>query len=620
MLEDSLKHTELIIHWGNDPDTTHGIYGGNESAQWRLWLRDKGVTPDLPRPLLQLHRGPRGRQVDRLPARHHLGAGRGHRLRVARPKAPTTRSTSARKTFGFDEFKAYILGESDGVPKTPPWAAEITDVPARTIVALAREWASHRTCSGRRHQGRRGRLLPAGLRHRVRPACWCFLQAMQGLGKPGVSIWGTANGPPYNHTLDFPGYASGGGFNLMAEKPAINPVKQRLYRLTVPEAILDPPHQLDGRGLLRQHPSSSSSPSSTTRCPGYSEVKMFYRYGGAFLATMTDTNKWVRMYQSPKLEFVVNQDCWFSTETRLADVILPACTNLERDDISEWASSGGYSLHASGSANHRVIIYQQKCVEPVGESKPDYEIFCELAERLGVNEEYTEGNTLRGVDREDVRQVRPAQVHGLRGVQEEGLLRRPADRGLQAHPGAPLVLRGPGVRHARHRQPQARHRQRPTSWAPYSGKIEFVSQSLKATHARRRRAAAAAAVHPQLGRPRVGGCSRSTRSRSSRRTRGSPSTRTTTTTCPGSRRSPGTACDNDGYDYWVVRVHPEDAEPRGIKHGDIVELYNDRGVGPLRRPRDREGQARAWSTPTRERPGTTRSSRARPAAPTGAAA
>src|SRR3990172_8133737 len=43
MLEDNLKHTELIIHWGNDCDTTHGIYGGNESAQWRLWFRDKGV-------------------------------------------------------------------------------------------------------------------------------------------------------------------------------------------------------------------------------------------------------------------------------------------------------------------------------------------------------------------------------------------------------------------------------------------------------------------------------------------------------------------------------------------------------------------------------------------------
>ncbi len=42
MLEDALKHTELVIHWGNDPDSTHGIYGGNESAQWRLWLKKQG--------------------------------------------------------------------------------------------------------------------------------------------------------------------------------------------------------------------------------------------------------------------------------------------------------------------------------------------------------------------------------------------------------------------------------------------------------------------------------------------------------------------------------------------------------------------------------------------------
>ena len=40
-----------------------------------------------------------------------------------------------------------------------------------------------------------------------------------------------------------------------------------------------------------------------------------------------------------------------------------------------------------------MVRHQQKCVEPVGESKPDYNIFCELAERLGVKEEFTEGNT-----------------------------------------------------------------------------------------------------------------------------------------------------------------------------------------------------------------------------------
>ena len=82
LLEDALRNTELIIHWGNDPDSTHGIYGGNESAMWRLWLKELGKQADLHRPVLQLHRRARGRQVDRLPARHRRRHGAGHRPRL----------------------------------------------------------------------------------------------------------------------------------------------------------------------------------------------------------------------------------------------------------------------------------------------------------------------------------------------------------------------------------------------------------------------------------------------------------------------------------------------------------------------------------------------------------
>jgi trimethylamine-N-oxide reductase (cytochrome c) len=34
----------------------------------------------------------------------------------------------------------------------------------------------------------------------------------------------------------------------------------------------------------------------------------------------------------------------------------------------------------------------------------------------------------------------------------------------------------------------------------------------------------------------------------------------------------------DGYRYWVLRMNPQDAEKRGIKDGDIVKTYNDRGT------------------------------------------
>ena len=119
---------------------------------------------------------------------------------------------------------------------------------------------------------------------------------------------------------------------------------------------------------------------------------MIHRHGGSFISTMTETNRWVKMYQHPNLEFVVMQDCHWQSETKFGDVILPASTNFEHTDLSEWNSAGGYGAHDQNN-NHRIIIYQQQCIEPLWESKPDYEIYSLLAERLGIKEEYTEGNS-----------------------------------------------------------------------------------------------------------------------------------------------------------------------------------------------------------------------------------
>ncbi len=33
----------------------------------------------------------------------------------------------------------------------------------------------------------------------------------------------------------------------------------------------------------------------------------------------------------------------------------------------------------------------------------------------------------------------------------------------------------------------------------------------------------------------------------------------------------------DGYAWWPARLHPADADARGIRNGDLVRLYNDRG-------------------------------------------
>jgi anaerobic selenocysteine-containing dehydrogenase len=75
----------------------------------------------------------------------------------------------------------------------------------------------------------------------------------------------------------------------------------------------------------------------------------------------------------------------------MADLVLPATTMYERQDLTEPASVGKYIPPAY--IGLRSAIYHQKCVEPIGESKCDMDIMAELARRLGHGDEYLEGNT-----------------------------------------------------------------------------------------------------------------------------------------------------------------------------------------------------------------------------------
>ena len=118
---------------------------------------------------------------------------------------------------------------------------------------------------------------------------------------------------------------------------------------------------------------------------------MLFKYGGSMIATMNNTNRHVKMFQSDNLEFVVSQAIWFEGEAKFADLILPACTNFERVDISEWAGLGGYGHHGQQQLNHRVIIFQAPAIEPLGELKTDFWIFTEISKRLGLANYFNEG-------------------------------------------------------------------------------------------------------------------------------------------------------------------------------------------------------------------------------------
>ena len=159
-------------------------------------------------------------------------------------------------------------------------------------------------------------------------------------------------------------------------------------RLKIPEAILDGKcegYLTDGRTIEGQFTKFGYP------APGHSPVKLYYKYGGSHIGTMAETNRYVKAYRSENLEFVVNQSIWFEGEAKFADVILPACTNFERWDIGEFANCSGYIPHSYNQCNHRVAVMQHKCIEPLGESKSDFQIFNELARRLGLGTPFSEG-------------------------------------------------------------------------------------------------------------------------------------------------------------------------------------------------------------------------------------
>ena len=327
-----------------------------------------------------------------------------------------------------------------------------------------------------------------------------LLQAMQGLGKPGRTIWGTTMGAPANTSICFPGYAEpkrGWASSKAADRKMVNPTKQRLYRLTLPDAILDPPIEWDGDGFCGQSLEQQFT-HHVYPMEGYPEVKMFYRYGGTFMGTMADTSKWVSMYQSPKLEFVVNQDCWWGSETGFADIILPACTNLERDDISERGRPAATARTDRNGNNFRVIVRMKKCIEPLWESKSDYEILTLLAERLGMKDHLHRRarRSLTGRRSSSSCRTFPSLSAG-RSFEKKGYYIINPEEDHKTTPALRWFAEGRPCD-----TPDPVNKKRGTDkgdeLGTYSGKIEFVSQSFSGM-ARRRRAAASPPPHPELG-------------------------------------------------------------------------------------------------------------------------
>jgi len=570
LLEDVMKHTDLIVFWSNDPDTNRGAYNGQDSAIWRVWLKELGKRMIFIDPHCNYTAGI---QADKwIAPRPGTDAALAEAIAYVWLHDGTyDREYLATHSVGFEEFSRSVLGKTDGVARTPEWAAEKCDIPARVIWALAREWASKRT------------TLSTGMRGGMGGACrqaygheWArlmvLLQAMQGLGRPGVNIWGGTMGAPSNYAFRFPGFENG-GMQLVGDKIHANPVRQRIYRTLFPDGILNPPVKWLGEGFNTKSLEQQFIPYEYP-LTGHSEIKMFYRHGGSFIGTLPAGSKWIRAYQSPKLEFVVNQDCWWCSETKFADIILPACTNLERNDIAEFGNCGWMSPDTFSGNFRRVIVYMKKCIEPLWESRSDYWIYSQLAARLGMEQEYTEGRSeeewvKKYFDWSDL----PSLV-SWEEFEAKGYYLVPLAEPHASTPALRWFYEGRECDTADLGNPK-RGTDKARELATYSGKIEFESQSLKQLDP----------DNPE--RPLVPRYIPSWEGHESADlTQKYPLQLIT----PHPRFSFHTMYDHtewvwdipghrmlvDGYYYLTARIHPDDAQARGIKEGDVICLYNDR--------------------------------------------
>ena len=242
-----------------------------------------------------------------------------------------------RYTHGFAEIEAYVRGDTDGIVKTPAWAANICGTPEQIIREFALKYGTARPTA----------LIPGLSIQRTLGGEDAYrmaftLQAATGNtgssgGSSGGSVWG-ALPPPRMPIIPFPGISS---------QPSVPVVKWA-------DAILE------GTG------------------GGYpTDIKAIYSVGQNYLNQGSDIKKNIQAFE--KVEYAISHEISMTPTARYCDVIFPATTFLERNDV------------IFGSGNF--LFYSQKAIEPLYESRNDYDIFCELSRRLGFNNEFSEDRT-----------------------------------------------------------------------------------------------------------------------------------------------------------------------------------------------------------------------------------
>lgn len=243
-----------------------------------------------------------------------------------------------------ENFKDYILGTYDKTPKSPEWAAEICGVSAEDIKKLAKMYATTKPAAlkaswapGRNAYGEQYNRMAAAL------------QAMTGnigvLGgcSEGIGKAWHAEGVAYPYdeyaNVYYASIKSDRWAHCVLNYPKVKREEVGLW-----------PGGGAGDGVIPN-------------------IRGIFWQGSDWFNQLTNINKEIQAIK--KLDLVVCNDSTITPSGLYADVLLPVATHFERHDVALPWYKGHYYIH------------RPKVIEPMGESKTDLQIFTELAYRLG---------------------------------------------------------------------------------------------------------------------------------------------------------------------------------------------------------------------------------------------
>jgi biotin/methionine sulfoxide reductase len=413
---------------------------------------------------------------------------------------------------GFDTFQRYLMGEDDGTPKDADWAAAICGVDADSIRGLARRASEVRsmiTCTWSLQRA-----------HHGEQPYWAAIALAAMLGGIGLPGGGFAFGHGSLNGVGVPrANAPGPEISLPA-----NPAKSAIPVARIADMLLDPggAYEFNGRSGV------------------YPDIKLVYWAGGNPFHHHQDLNRLRRGWQKP--ETIIVHDSWWTPTARHADIVLPATTSLERNDVG-------------GSSRDPFVFAMHRAIAPIGEARSDFDIFRALAGRLGYEEAFTEGRDEMAWCRSIYEGMRAGAAKNNVALPEfasfwaEGFAELP-------QPAEDFILFDEFRRDPEH------HPLRTPS-----GKIEIASETIGGF------GYTDCPSHPAWLAPAEWLGSSLVERWPLHLVTHQPADRLHSQMDPAS-----VSRGNKVHGREQIRIHPQDADKRGIKTGDIVRVFNDRGA------------------------------------------